>query len=600
MISSNKNYKYKHSNYEYIIAEVVENLDFYSINQVMEIIKDIKLVIKGDYKKIINDWIILIFEMINECFLFILKIKLFYDICPCCKNPILYIIDNKEKENLANKGNKIIDNTLFKSIQICNNIFNIISQKFNASSIKDYQKKYFCKDFMKNEYIPAHPPKKDSNKFINVIYHDENYEEYSENINEDAIEFRKYTNGTFIFSNCEDSFKLIINGIKNSNQNNNIKFLLITTGSTFEKVYNILDQEECLELISKVCIYCMEKSNHIEKLQKYPNFVQAVYTTQEEVDYFIEENSSENNKIFEVLKLVTYKDYIKEYYTLHNIISQNYKNYCYNLSNESFNKAIDLLRNFIEAEKYEVKEEDLRSGLETFRTNDGEKIIKEYTKEESEPIYKHFNNWLLNLNDKAYEKAGYFIGELMYKLNEYGMENNLGYKKKETIKLYRGMYINYLDALSYQIHKGKKICFQTFLSTSKEEEEAKGFSCEYVTTKDERKEELKFSILMEIEHNWKEGLYPLCFDIKSISAIPDEEEFLFHPFTFFKIKEFSIDYENYLIKMKLKTINKKEILENKINEGNNRIKYNKEEKLIEVVEILKNGAESETESDSEN
>ena len=600
LISSKENYIYKHSNYEYIIAEVVENLDFYSINQVIEIIKDIKFIIEGDYKQIINDWIILIFEMINECFLFTLKIKLFYDICPCCKSPILYTIDNKEKENIINKGSKIIDNTFFKSIQICNNIFNIISQKFNSFSVKDYKTKYFGENFMKNEYIPADPPKKDSNKFINVIYHDENYEKFSGDINEDAIEFRKYTNGTFIFSNCEDSFKLIINGIKNSNQNNNIKFLLITTGSTFEKVYNILDQEKCLELISKACIYCMEKSKHIGKLQKYPNFVQAVYTTQEEVDYFIEENSSENNKIFEVLKLVTYKDYIKEYYTLHNIISQNYKNYSYNLYNESFDTAINLLKDFIEEEKYEVQEEELLSGLKTFRTNDGETIIKEYTKEETEPIYKHLNNWLLNLNDKAYEKAGYFIGELMYKLNEYGMENNLGYKKKETIKLYRGMYINYLDALSYQIHKGKKICFQTFLSTSKEEEQAKIFSNEYETTVDERKKDLKFSILMEIEHNWKEGLYPLCFDIKSISIIPDEEEFLFHPFTFFKIKEFSVDYENYLIKMKLKTINKKEILENKINEGNNRIKYNKEEKLIEVSEILKNDTESESEIDSEN
>ena len=52
--------------------------------------------------------------------------------------------------------------------------------------------------------------------------------------------------------------------------------------------------------------------------------------------------------------------------------------------------------------------------------------------------------------------------------------------------------------------------------------------------------------------------------------------------------------------MKLKTINKKEILENKINEGNNRIKYNKEEKLIEVSEILKNDTERESEIDSEN
>jgi len=600
LISSQTQYKYKHSNNENIICEVVENLDFYSLNQVVEIIKDIKLVVKGDYKKIINDWIISIFENINELFLFILGIKLFYDICPCCDNPILYIIDNKEKQNLINKENKMKDNTLFKSIQICNNIFNIISQKCNILSIKDYKKKYFDENSIKNEYIPADPPKKNSNKFINVIYHDENYEEYSGDINEDAIEFRKYTNGTFIFSNCENSFKLIINGIKNSKKNNNIKFLLITTGSTFEKVYNILNQESCLELISKACIYCMEKSNHIEKLKKYPNFVHAVFTTQEEVDYFIEENSSENNEIFEVLKLVTYKDYVKEYYKLHNIISKNYKNYSYNLCDQSFNIAIDLLRNFIEEEKYEVKEKELFSGLETFRTNDGEKIIKEYTKEEEEPIYRHLNIWLLNLNNKAYEKAGYFIGELMYKLNEYGIDNNLGYKKNNSIKLYRGIYINYLDALSYQIHKGKKICFQTFLSTSKDEEIAKDFSCENFTTKDERKEYFKFSVLMEIEHSWKEGLYPLCFDIQNISEITKEEEYLFHPFTFFKIIEFCIDYENYLIKMKLKTINKKEILENKMNEGNNKIKYNKKEKLIEVNEILKNDTESESETESDN
>lgn len=102
------------------------------------------------------------------------------------------------------------------------------------------------------------------------------------------------------------------------------------------------------------------------------------------------------------------------------------------------------------------------------------------------------------------------------------------------------MYINYLDALSYQIHKGKKICFQTFLSTSKEEEQAKIFSNEYETTVDERKKDLKFSILMEIEHNWKEGLYPLCFDIKSISIIPDEEEFYFTHLHFSKLKNFQL------------------------------------------------------------
>jgi len=100
----------------------------------------------------------------------------------------------------------------------------------------------------------------------------------------------------------------------------------------------------------------------------------------------------------------------------------------------------------------------------------------------------------LNLNNLAYEKSGYFIGQLMYKLNEYGNENNLGYKENKPITLYRGIYINYLDALSYQIHLGKKICFQTFLSTSKNEDTAIFFAKEKRKTADDRKDEFKFQL----------------------------------------------------------------------------------------------------------
>ena len=58
----------------------------------------------------------------------------------------------------------------------------------------------------------------------------------------------------------------------------------------------------------------MYREEHIKKLNKYPNFIQAVYTIQSDVDKFILENSLENNKVFKVLKLVTYKDYINHYY----------------------------------------------------------------------------------------------------------------------------------------------------------------------------------------------------------------------------------------------------------------------------------------------
>ena len=57
-----------------------------------------------------------------------------------------------------------------------------------------------------------------------------------------------------------------------------------------------------------------------------------------------------------------------------------------------------------------------------------------------------------------------------------------------------------------------------------------------------------------------------------------------------------MDYEKYLIKLYLETINKKEILEEKINE-NNKIYYSKEDKIIEIKEKIKNDNESEKESD---
>ena len=592
LINSSEKYIYNHFNdNNNIIAEVVENIDYYSLEKVTEIINGIKLEIPGNYKKIINDWIITVFELINECFLFVLNINLFYDICSCCKSPLLYLNNSNSKNPDGNneEKNKLFDNILFKSIQIYNSIFEIISPKFNPFSIADHKKIFFGDN--PKIYQPANPPKKDNNKFINVIYHDENHNNnyFMESINKDAIELRNSTNGTFIFSNSEDSFKLIIKGIKNYIQNDeNIKFLLITTGRTFEKVYNILNQENCIQLIYKACIFCLHKDKHIDKLNKYPNLLKAIYNTKTDVGKFILENSSENNKIFEVLTLVTYKDYVNEFYKLHEIISKNYKN---NQNDDTYQNAITLLQNFINQENYKIRGNKLFEGLKAFLTNDGRKIIYEYS---NETYYKDINHWLLNLNNLAYEKAGYFIGQLMYKLNEYGNENNLGYKENKPITLYRGIYINYLDALSYQIHLGKKICFQTFLSTSKNEDTAIFFAKEKRKTADDRKDEFKFSLLMEIEHNWNEGLFPLCFYIAPISKFQYEEEYLFHPYTFFKITGFFVDYEKFIIKLKLVSINKKEILEEKINKGNNKIYYNKIDKIIEVREKSTKNDESES------
>jgi len=234
----------------------------------------------------------------------------------------------------------------------------------------------------------------------------------------------------------------------------------------------------------------------------------------------------------------------------------------------------------------------LLKSLKQFESHKNHEIITEYTVEGS--FYHDINNWLLNLDNDAYDKIAYFVGELMYKLNEYGKPNEkgetFGYKNESNIILHRGINVSYLDALSYQIHKDKIICFQGFTSTSEKKEVSETFK--YNPGK------YDFFILMKIDHCWKKGFEALCFNIKEISNEPGEDEFLFHPFSFFRITDFSIDYKKREVELKLESINKKDILEEKIKENEyKKIHYNKIEKIMEIKD--KSDKESESEKEVE-
>ena len=208
-------------------------------------------------------------------------------------------------------------------------------------------------------------------------------------------------------------------------------------------------------------------------------------------------------------------------------------------------------------------------------TNGDYNIIIEYTKS----FYSYINKWLLKADKLVYEKTGYFIGGLMYKLNEYGINKKRGMESKAI--LYRGMYLDYLDALSYKKYTDNIISFQTFLSTSSKMGTAEFFSKLKRSSVDERQKNCKFSSILKIEYNWDEGLFPLCFDISDISHYKTEKEFLFHPFSFFKIKDFKIDLINHTLNLDLETIGKKEILEEQIKLGK-KIMLNDSKKIMEV------------------
>ncbi len=107
----------------------------------------------------------------------------------------------------------------------------------------------------------------------------------------------------------------------------------------------------------------------------------------------------------------------------------------------------------------------------------------------------------------------------MYKLNYYGIQQKK--MNKNNLILYRGMCISYLDAISYQIYKGKVICFQTFFSTTTNKKTAQDFSLGDNIDEKEKKEKYQFSTMIKINNNYKEDLYPLCFDISGLSEFKE-------------------------------------------------------------------------------
>ena len=393
---------------------------------------------------------------------------------------------------------------------------------------------------------------------------------------------------------------------------NNCDFCLISNGRCFLQAMNnikdIKEKEHKKFKFKKICIFCLNKENYLTYLKKYNN-LEGIYTTEDEVIQFIGNNSLSKTTVYKSLKIMTYEKYSKKYYKIHHIISKYYRedpgdNFSkfYNIIKEEFQNNNKLLGTF---EKFENQT----------NSQNATELIKEYTFDSNECLYKVLNTkWLLNLEkwsldkkinngwldriknffselnffnkkksfDDDYlssEKKAYFIGQFMFKvnfkINEEKNNNNEFYNRKE-LKLYRGMTLDNIEALSYPIELGEVITFPTFISTSKELDVAKRFA--KINDLKEKKKEHKYSIIFNITIKQNIELFPLYFKIRE-TYYNNEEEFLFNPFTFFKINDYKFDYNNKNLFLELEAIGKKGIIELYLDETHKLI-YKKEKNIV--------------------
>ncbi len=129
-------------------------------------------------------------------------------------------------------------------------------------------------------------------------------------------------------------------------------------------------------------------------------------------------------------------------------------------------------------------------------------------------------------------------------------------RETDTKYLYRGIYVDYLLALSYSIKTGEIISFPNFFSTSKNRKIAEMFS--NINSLIDKRTNFKFSIVMKI--HVQRGINAGGIDIEDISIKKDEEEVLFPPFSFFKLINHRIIYDRYILELELEPIPKQSIL----------------------------------------
>ena len=146
------------------------------------------------------------------------------------------------------------------------------------------------------------------------------------------------------------------------------------------------------------------------------------------------------------------------------------------------------------------------------------KYVKNYTFEGF--YYKYLNKFLREGNFDDFRRLSSHVAKFIFKLYDY-REKNLSMQKHTN--LYRRIYLKRNDIKEYEHLINSVICYPSFTSTSIDKNG-------YMPIKYNSLDEL---VLLIIEQNNTKS----TVSISQFSNYPDEEEYLFLPFSLFKIRK---------------------------------------------------------------
>ena len=381
-----------------------------------------------------------------------------------------------------------------------------------------------------NTKIGNSPPKYN----LNILFYDENLKKNDEN-KDICTFFEMNLNGTFYGCHYFELFEKVCEKIRR----NKAEFILISSGASAEKIFDYCSK---MKEIGEYYIYCSEKEKYIHLIDKFTQ-LKGIYNTFNDLKKKLHDIDEIKNDNISSSNLIYFEDYSQKYIKLHYEFIRKYSLYKLlkqeNYNEEEFLKLVekqfpyflDLAKQLF-PDKNEVinffknnteTSEDTIKNVFNFDDNilnDNIKFfVRNYTAESF--YYKYLNIFLRKGNFEAFRILSSHISKFIFKLYDY--RNKIISKQKKD-DLYRKMYLKPKEIEQYEQSIGKVICYPSFTSTSI-------YKNKYMPKKYNYKDELA---LLIIEQNKTKSVVL----ISEFSNYPNEEEYLFLPFSFFKIKNF--------------------------------------------------------------
>jgi hypothetical protein len=302
---------------------------------------------------------------------------------------------------------------------------------------------------------------------------------------------------------------------------------------------------------------------------KYPK-IKAILNDFSSIFDNLNSSNIEEDKNIIGNKMITFGDYSNKYYKFHQKLAEFFnENYnCFNYNSDYKNKFIQ----FIQSSDISGKDE-ITKYVNKVSEGTVAQFIEAYTGETK--LCYSLNKWLRDLEENVYNNIKYFAGPFSYALYQFAHNDRKeGIYKSKTF--YRKMTIKLSDYYLYKMYIGELICYPAFTSTSEKDISKYDFptsnaiEVNNLTSND-------ISVVLIIEYDCKNSYNPTpCVSAGTYSVNSGENEFIFPPFSFFKItgiREREGKPQNpHIINMSIP--NKKSLVEFEL-KNNKKICYNK-------------------------